>query len=245
MSEKTAVVTGASRGIGAACAKTLARDGFKVVINYNKSEAEAISLRDNIAFLGGNAEIFRADIRKPDEVSDLFCFARQKFGNVTVLVNNAGVSLIKLIQDTSEEEWNDLFSVNCGGTFRCVKHVIPQMLSAGGGSIINISSVWGRVGASCEAAYSASKASVIGFTKALAKELGPSGIRVNCIAPGVIDTEMNSMHSSDVMESLAEETPLGRIGSPEDIAEAAAFLASDKACFINGQILGVDGGFCL
>ena len=178
-------------------------------------------------------------------VKEAFIRMKAECGGVDVLINNAAVSSFALLQDVTEDEWQRVMDTNCGGTYRCTKEAIPQMLSREGGVIINISSMWGQVGASMEAHYSASKAAIIGLTKALAKELGPSKIRCNCIAPGVIDTEMNASLDADTLSYLAEETPLGRIGTPEEIAALALYLASDGASFITGQIIGVNGGFVI
>ena len=242
--QKIALSTGASRGIGASCALLFAQKGYDVIVNYLNSSEKAEALCRNITELGHTAVAYRADVRDQSQVDAMFAFAEEKFGGIDVLVNNAGISVWGMLQDTTEEQWNDLFSIAPGGAFRCSKAAIPQMLRRGGGAIVNVSSVWGTVGASCEVAYSASKAAVIGLTKALAKELGPSGIRVNCVAPGVIDTDMNRIHSEETLSELAEATPLGRIGSPEEVAECVYFLASEESRFVTGQILGVDGGFC-
>lgn len=241
---KIALITGSSRGIGASCALLFAQKGYGVIVNYLKNGDKAEELCKKIGEIGGTAVAYRADVRLQSDVEAMFEFAEKEFGGIDVLVNNAGISTWGLLQDTTEDEWNDLFSVAPGGAFRCSKAAIGQMLRRGGGSIVNISSVWGVYGASCEAAYSASKAAVIGLTKALAKELGPSGIRVNCVAPGVIDTDMNRVHGEETLRELAEATPLGRIGTPEEVAECVYFLASDESRFVTGQVLGVDGGFC-
>ena len=241
---KIALITGSSRGIGASCALLFAQKGYGVIVNYLKNGDKAEELCKKIGEIGGTAVAYRADVRLQSDVEAMFEFAEKEFGGIDVLVNNAGISTWGLLQDTTEDEWNDLFSVAPGGAFRCSKAAIGQMLRRGGGSIVNISSVWGVYGASCEAAYSASKAAVIGLTKALAKELGPSGIRVNCVAPGVIDTDMNRVHGEETLRDLAEATPLGRIGTPEEVAECVYFLASDESRFVTGQVLGVDGGFC-
>ena len=241
---KIALITGSSRGIGASCALLFAQKGYGVIVNYLKNGDKAEELCKKIGEIGGTAVAYRADVRLQSDVEAMFEFAEKEFGGIDVLVNNAGISTWGLLQDTTEDEWNDLFSVAPGGAFRCSKAAIGQMLRRGGGSIVNISSVWGVYGASCEAVYSASKAAVIGLTKALAKELGPSGIRVNCVAPGVIDTDMNRVHGEETLRELAEATPLGRIGTPEEVAECVYFLASDESRFVTGQVLGVDGGFC-
>ena len=233
---KTALVTGASRGIGAAIARALSRDGYRVIINYHSSEAAAAALAEEIG-----AEICRADVSDNAAVEKMF----DDIGRVDTLVCCAGTASYGLFTDMSHEQWRSLFSVNTDGCASCCRAAIPGMVRRKAGCIITVSSVWGVHGASCEAAYSASKAAVIGLTRALAKELGPSGIRVNCIAPGVIDTDMLSPLTQEDKAALADETPLCRLGRPEDAAELAAFLASDRAAFITGQVIGVDGGFAL
>ena len=233
---KTALVTGSSRGIGFACAAALLRDGWRVVLS-GRTESE--KLRSAAAALG--AEYCAADLRDAAQVDALLRFS----GTPEALVCCAGVAHYGLLQDVTDAEWEELFSVNAEGLFRCCRAVIPGMLHRKRGSIVTVSSVWGVCGASCEAAYSASKAAVIGLTKSLAKELDPSGIRVNCIAPGVIETDMLSRFSAEDKAELAASTPLGRLGTPEDVAETAAFLVSDRAAFLTGQVIGVDGGFSL
>ena len=227
---RTAIVTGGAGGIGAAVCQRLARDGINVVIAFRSSEEKAVQLAEEIRKSGGNAEAI-----KTGDVKNLFSRTCETFGSIDVLVCNAGVAAQAVLNDVSDGDYDRLMSVNMGGVFRCCREAVPYMLKNHSGSIINISSMWGICGASCETVYSASKAAVIGFTKALAKELGPSGIRVNCIAPGVIDTGMNS--------HLADETPLCRIGKPEEVAAAVSFLASDDSSFVTGQTLCVDGGF--
>ena len=236
---KNALVTGASRGIGAAIAEELGKKGFRVFVNYNKSEKEALSLAKKI---GGIA--VKCDVSKTDEVETMIKTVNE-YGGVDVLVNNAGISKIKMLQDTTEEDYNEIFDVNMKSVYLVTKSVIPHMIDKKYGKILNISSMWGICGASCEVCYSASKAAVIGFTKSLAKELGPSNINVNCIAPGVIDTDMNKSLDEETRAELAAQTPLMKLGTVEDIAKAAAFLVSDDASFITGQILSVDGGMTI
>ncbi len=233
-----ALVTGASRGIGAAIARQLAADGYTVMVHYHQHQAEAQALADAI---GGAA--YGADLGVFSEIDAMIDEILCRYGSIDLLVNNGGISLTGLYQHISDAEGMRVFAVNVGGAMHCSKRVLPGMLAKHSGRIINISSIWGEVGAACEVHYSASKAALIGFTKALAKEVGPSGITVNCITPGVIDTAMNAMHDPQTMAALAEETPLQRIGTPEEVALAVSFLASASAGFITGQILGVNGGF--
>lgn len=237
---KVVLVTGGSRGIGAAVCRKFAAEGYTVAINYEKSEEKAKALADEI---GGRA--FRADVSDYAEVSKMFSEIEAQLGGVNILVNNAAVSVVGLFQDMTDGEWERLFGVNVKGVFNCAKRAVGNMLGEQAGSIVNLSSMWGVTGGSCEAHYSAAKAAVIGYTKALAKELGPSGIRVNCVAPGTVATEMNAHLSKEDLDALAEETPLGRIGTPEEIAEAVFFLASEKASFITGEVLNVNGGFVI
>jgi 3-oxoacyl-[acyl-carrier protein] reductase len=233
--KKTALITGASRGIGAACARALAADGNRVAVNFFKSEKQAKALTEE---LGGVA--VRADISARDQVEQMFNIIQPD-----ILVCNAGVSLQKLLTDTEEEEWQTLLDVNLGGVIRCCRAAIPAMVRNHYGRIIIISSVWGTEGAACEAVYAASKAALHGLVKSLCKELGPSGIRVNCVAPGVIDTAMNAHLDDNTKDALKEETPLQTIGSPRDVAEAILYLASEKAGFVTGQVLGVNGGMVI
>ena len=239
---RRALVTGGAGGIGAAVCRRLARDGFQAVIHYNGSVEAARALSAELQQATGREHpAIRADLTDRAQVEDLFLAA----GPVDVLVNNAGIAQQKLFTDLTEEDWRLMFAVDVDGVFRCCQCALPHMIHEKAGSIVNISSMWGQVGASCEVAYSAAKAAVIGLTKALAQELGPSHIRVNCVCPGVIDTEMNAALGADTMDALREETPLGRIGAPEDVAAAVSFLAGEESSFVTGQILGVNGGFVI
>lgn len=242
---KTVVVTGGSRGIGAAISSLLAAEGFNVIVNYNTSETECIALCNKLTENGFSCKPFKADISKSDEADALIKFAVDTFGSLDVLINNAGISEFSLFTDITDEQWERMIATNLTGTFNTCRAAAMVMIKKHSGSIVNISSMWGISGASCEVHYSASKAGVIGLTKALAKELGPSNIRVNCIAPGVIKTDMTAMLGDDTMKELEAETPLSRIGEPQDVADAALFLASEKASFITGQVLSVDGGFVI
>lgn len=231
---KTALIIGASGGIGSAVTRRLAGDGWDVIIHYNTSESTAKSLAQSL-----HARTVHADVTDPAQVAAMF----RQTGSVGLLVYCAGVAQYELFSDTDEARWRYLTGVNLDGAYRCCREAIPDMVRRKAGNIILTSSVWGVYGAACEAAYSASKAALIGLTKALAKELGPSGIRVNCVAPGVIETPMLSQFSQADKAALAEDTPLGRLGQPKDVAELIAFLSSEKASFITGQTIGCDGGF--
>lgn len=233
---KTALVTGGAGGIGSAICRALAADGWHVAIAYHHSAEAAEALAEE---LDGTAVY--ADLMDPDEVDAMF----GRVGGVDLLVNNAGISRCGLLTDLSYRDWRDLFRVNTDAVFLCCRAAIPHMVHMKRGNILNISSMWGQVGGSCEAAYSASKAAVIGLTKALAKELAPSGIRVNCIAPGVIRTRMLDGFTEAELEDLRLETPLEQLGTPEDVGHLAVFLASDKAKFITGQVVGLNGGFVI
>lgn len=242
---KTAIVTGGSRGIGAAVSSLLADNGYNVLINYNTSADAALALKSDITYKGSNAEIYRCDVSDGEMVDSMIEFCVNTFGSLDLLVNNAGIAGQKLFTEITDDDWSRMLSVDLTGVFNCCRAASKYMIKKHSGSIVNISSMWGIGGASCEVHYSAAKAGVIGLTKALAKELGPSGIRVNCIAPGVIDTEMNSKLSPEDIAGLAEATPLCRIGKPLEVASVVEFLASDKASFITGQTISVDGGFII
>ncbi len=241
--EKTAVVTGASRGIGAAAARALAAQGCRVAVCCRARQGQAEAVAAAIRASGGCAQAFCADVSNEDAVRALFDAIRQALGEPDILVNNAGVAQQKLFTDTTAADWRRMFGVCVDGAFYCCKAALPHMIRQKWGRVINVSSMWGQVGASCEAAYSAAKAALIGLTKALAKEEGPSGVTVNCVAPGVIDTDMLAGFSAADRAALAEETPLGRLGTPEDVAAAIAFLASDAGAFFTGQVLCPNGGF--
>ncbi|MGN1095154.1 MAG: elongation factor P 5-aminopentanone reductase [Eubacteriales bacterium] len=245
MKNKSVVITGASRGIGRACALMFARQGYDVLIGYNKNEAAAGQTLAAVLECGVKGAMFSADISSAAGSRRLISKAMYEFGGIDVLVNNAGIARVSLMTDVSEEDFSELFSTNVGGVYFTSQAVIPEMINAGGGKIINISSMWGQVGASCETLYSATKAAIIGLTKAMAKELAPSHINVNCVAPGVIDTDMNSCYDENTMDDLKAKTPLSRLGTPEDIAHAVCFLASDDADFITGEVLSVNGGFVI
>lgn len=237
---KTAIITGASRGIGRAVAYALADEGYFTVINYRKNQETA----EKIAYETGGVAIC-ADISDKEQVDRMTAEVLAKAGRIDVLVNNAGVSISGLFTEISPQDEQLIWNVNVQGTINCTKSVLPSMINQKKGNIINISSMWGQTGASCEVHYSASKAAIIGFTKALAKEVGPSGINVNCIAPGFIMTDMNAHCSSEIIENLKYETPLEKLGTPEDIARSVVFLASENSSFITGQVLGVNGGFVI
>jgi 3-oxoacyl-[acyl-carrier protein] reductase len=235
--EKTALVTGASRGIGYATAALFAQEGYKVYANYRRTCEPLRLLAEECAREGKTLVPVRADVTVKKEVDGMFALA----GRVDALINNAGIAQFMEFTQISEDDWDKMLAANLKSAFFCSQAALPYMLRAKCGHIINIASVWGVAGGSCEAHYSAAKAGLIGLTKALAKELGPSGIRVNCIAPGIIDTDMNGSLSEAERQSLLEATPLGQVGLPRDIARAALFLAAND--FITGEVLNVNGGF--
>ena len=245
INNKVLVVTGASRGIGAEIAYRAALAGYCVVINYNNSEEAAQKVCARIKKEGGEAVCIKADVSDEAQVKTLCQNVLDLYGRVDVLVNNAGISSFSLFTDITTELWDKTFDVNVKGQFLVTRAFLPSMIHRKEGKIINISSVWGICGSSCEVHYSASKAAIIGMTKALAKEVGPSGICVNCVAPGVIDTEMNKALTPEDLKSLADETPLERIGTACDVAKTVLFLASDDASFITGQVISPNGGFVI
>ncbi len=242
---KTVLITGASKGIGAATAILFAEKGYDVILNYNSSAESAILLEHSLKDNGYSALAYPADVSKVSDVSRMVNDVISKYGKIDVLINNAGIAQQKLFTDITDSDWDRMVSVNLTGTFNCCRAVVPHMVRQKSGCIINTSSVWGITGASCEVHYSAVKAGIIGLTKALAKELGPSGIRVNCVAPGVIGTRMNSGLSVEDLAVLADETPLGRIGKTQEVAATSLFLASNDAEFITGQVISPNGGFVI
>ncbi len=243
MKKRIALVTGASGGIGAACARVLAERGYTVIAHANSNISAAQTLAVELCDAGMDVHAIQCDLSDSAAVGAMCREILRLYHRVDALVLCAGVSHTGLLTDMTDEQWHRVMDINVSGSFYLIRALAPGMVSNGRGSIVTISSMWGRSGASCEAAYSASKAAIIGLTQALSKELGPSGVRINCIAPGVIDTKMMDEHSEETKQILADETPLGRLGTGEDVARAAAFLLSDDAAFITGQTLGVDGGY--
>lgn len=240
---KTALITGASRGIGRAIAIRLSQDGYSVAINYKESKAAAEEVKTQIKESGGKAEIFCADMADTKQAEELVKAVVDCFGGIDVLVNNAGVALPQgLFTDFDDLAAKKVFDTNVFGTMNCSRAIIPHFVSKKSGKIINISSIWGICGGSCEVIYSASKGAIVAFAKALSKELAPSGICVNCVAPGLIETDMNKNLSESDKKEFAEGISLGRVGKAEEVAEVVAFLASDASSYINGQVLSVDGG---
>ena len=242
---KIALITGGSRGIGAACVRAFAEDGYAVVFLYNKSADKADALVQQLRSEGRDVAAYRCDVSEPQQVQATIADILRTYHRIDALVNCAGIAHIGLFTDMTEAEWDHLFAVNVRSAFSVTKAVLPGMVSQQKGVIVNVSSMWGEVGASCEVAYSATKAALIGLTKALAKEVGPSGVRVNCVTPGVIDTDMNAQLTEEDRASLADETPLGRIGSAEEVAKTILFLCGEGASFITGQVLGVSGGLVI
>ena len=241
--KKVALITGSSRGIGRAEAIKLAHDGYAVCINCVEREDKAQEAVEQLVSGGCEAMWYKADVSDSTAVKQMVAAIEEKLGAVTLLVNNAGIAKQCLFQDMSEDYWRHIFDVNLNGAFNTIHAVLPNMLHEHSGCIINTSSIWGQHGASCEVAYSATKHAIIGLTRSLAQELAPTNIRVNCVAPGVIDTDMVQVLGEETLAALAGDTPVGRLGRPEDIAALVSFLASDAASFITGQVITSDGGF--
>ena len=241
---KTVLVTGGSRGIGKAMVYVFAKAGYNVILNYNNSEQSAKEIMEDLKDCDGIVEIFKADVSKRYEVDKMLDYIRSEFGHLDVVINNAGISMVGLFTDMSEEDWNKIVAVNLTGVYNVTQSALKNiMINAKCGTIINISSMWGITGGSCEVAYSATKAGVIGMTKALAKELALSNITVNAIAPGIIATDMMyNNYTEKEIEEMTREVPLGRLGTPIEVANLALYMASDNARFMTGQVIGLNGG---
>lgn len=242
---KVALVTGGAKGIGEAVVRLLCNRGYSVVVNYNTSEKKAEELVCDLKDRGADIMTYRCDVSAADDVAKMFTEISTKFGTPLFVVNNAGIAEQSLFTDISDESFEKMIDTNLKGTFNVCREAVKYMVKAKCGSIVNVSSMWGQVGGSCEVHYSASKAGVIGLTKALAKEVGPSNIRVNCVAPGCIDTDMMNSFSDDDIKNLCEEIPLERIGRPEEVANIVEFLLSDLSSYITGQVIGVNGGMVI
>ena len=240
---RTVLITGSSRGIGAAIARRL-NDEYKIIINYNKSKDQAINLMNELRKTNPNVIAVKADVSNEDEVENMFAIAEQNFGHVDILINNAGISHFSLIQDIDFDTWKNIINTNLNSVFLNSKRAIPNMISNQYGVIINMSSIWGDFGASMEALYSTSKGAINTFTKAMAKELAPSGIRVNAIAPGIVETDMmKNDFSKEELEALKNEVAINRFAKPEEIAGLVSYLISDEASYITGDIIHINGGF--
>ena len=242
---KAALITGGSRGIGAACARLFAQQGYGVGIVCRKAKDQAEALAEELAALGVPVKVYVCDVAQREQVQAMTAAFLREFGRIDVLVCNAGIARQELFTDITEASWREVMGVDLDGVFYCAQAVLPDMLHRKAGKIITLSSMWGQVGASCEVAYSTAKAGVIGLTKALAKEEGPSGITVNCVAPGVIDTDMMAAFTAEDKAALAEETPVGRLGSADEVAKLLVFLAGEDAGYITGQVFGVNGGLVI
>ena len=243
--DKIAIVTGSSRGIGRAAARRLAREGWAVCINYRERRDKAEELERELSAAGCRVMSCQADVADRAAVEAMADRVRERFGPISLLVSNAGIAGQMQFQDVAEADWDRYFAVNVKGAYHAIQAVLPDMLHAHAGSIVTVSSMWGLRGASCEVTYSATKAALIGLTRSLAMELAPTGIRVNCVAPGVVNTDMVQVLGQETLEELARITPLGRLGTPEDIAAAISFFAGAESDFVTGQVLTADGGFIL
>ena len=239
---RTAVVTGGATGIGAASVKLLCERGFRTAIIYHTSEEKAFALSSFLVSKGYDAFAVRADVTDPEQVKNMVGTVLAHSSSIDVLVNNAGVDHWQLFDTVTDEQWRRVIDTDLSGTFHCCREILPVMLRQKYGRIVNVGSVWGQMGASCEAVYSAAKAGVIGLTKALAKETALSGITVNCVSPGAVATDMMKRFSAEETAAFCEEVPMGRLGTPEEVAQAVAFFASEEASYITGQVLGVNGG---
>ena len=240
---KTIIVTGGSRGIGASIVKELANKDYNIVLNYNNSEKQAKQIQKELLEKNIKIEIFKADVSKRENVKDLVKFALEKFKTIDVLINNAGIDQVKMFMDITDEDWNKMIQTNLNSVFYCTQEVLPTMTHNKNGNIINISSIWGITGASCEVHYSVAKAGIDGMTKALAKELGPSNIRVNSIAPGAILTDMNSGYTNEEIKDMESQIPLGRLGNSIEIAKCVNWLIEDN--YTTGQIISPNGGWVI
>lgn len=240
MKRHTVLITGSSRGIGAEIAKLLAKENYNIVINYEKNESEANKVLKIIKEYNQNVISIKADLRSTKEVNSMFDKIEKTFGNVDILINNAGIANMSFFQDISEEYWKDIFDVNVNGAYRCIKRAIPSMISQKFGKIVGISSIWGVTGSALEVHYSATKGAIIAMNKALAKELGYSGITVNTVAPGGIDTDMLNNIPKENIEAYCSEFPLGRLGTTKEVADTVKFLISNE--YITGEVINVNGG---
>ena len=244
--DRAVLITGASRGIGAAVARRFAREGWRVGVNYRTSRGRAEALAAEIAAAGGQTALLPGDVSDPAQAAALVRAAEEQLGPLDALVCNAGVALPQqLLTDTTDEQWRQVMGVDLDGVFYTLRAAVPGFVRRQRGAIVTVSSMWGVTGGSCEVAYSAAKAGVIGLTKALAKEEGPSGITVNCVAPGVIDTDMMASFTAEDKAALAEETPVGRLGTAEEVAKLLLYLAGEDAGYITGQVFGVNGGLVI
>lgn len=240
---KTVIVTGGAKGIGRAIAFEYANSGYNVIINYKTSEKEANLIKEELTKYGKSVEIYKADLCKKEEVENMIKFVEKKYKTIDVLINNAGISQIKPFADIEEDDWDNMINNNLKTVYLVTKSVINNMINQKNGSIVNISSIWGLTGASCEVHYSAAKAAIIGMTKALAKEMALSNINVNAIAPGLIKTDMNSELKKEELEEIEEDIPLKRMGTPEEIAKVVKWLSETK--YITGQVIRIDGGWLM